>query len=181
MSVPMFLLGFKVMRKGGKFYGCEKRRALRIPIVSLDSVPTLRCEDALVIRRPGFFGSCDGEKNGLRHVRAIASDVLRSQDAPDPGSLVWRYPRVSGGRNPACPVPELWRGEAGAPILDRRQSLLHEAICLLCGTTLPGLHPAGRGQRASSELEDGQGAGQAVYARATPANRDAGASGHRDR
>ena len=33
------------MRKGGTFYGCEKRRALRIPIVSLDSVPTLRCDE----------------------------------------------------------------------------------------------------------------------------------------
>src|SRR5579871_1315156 len=129
------------MRKSGMFCECEKREEdLKMLIDFLDFVPSVRCEDALGIRRPGSSDFDDGEKNDLRRLRKIASGLLRSQDAPDSGSFLWRYPHLPGGGDPACLLSELRLGEARATCLDFRESLLHEALCVLCGEALPYLH-----------------------------------------
>ena len=168
------------MKKSGMFCECERRGDLRMLIVSPDTVPTVRYEAVLAIQRSESCGLCDGEKNGLRRLRWSPSELLRPQDASDSGSLLWGHPRLSGSGNPACLVQALGFGEARATFLDFGQSLLHQAVCVFCREALPCLHCSRGGKGVGAELEDGQGVGQAVYARTTQACWDAGAGGDWD-
>lgn len=171
---------FQVVEKSGMFRECEKREDLKMRIGFLDIDPIPSWEGNLVTRRPGSSGFYDGEKNDLRRLRAIASEFLRSQGAPDSGSVMWRYPHLPFGGGSACLLQELRLGKARATFLDCRQSLLHETVCLLCGEALPRFHPQGCGQGTSFRLAHRQGIGEAVYARATQTGRDAGAFCDRD-
>ena len=159
------------------FCECEKRRDLRMPIVTLDFVSSVRCEAVSAIRRPESCGFSDGEKNILRRLRSSPSEFLRPQDAPDSGSLLWGYPRLFGSGDSSCPLQGLWFGEARAALLDIGESFLHEAICVLCRQALSSLCPSGRGKGVGFRLEDGQGVGEAIYAGTTQARRDTWAAG----
>src|SRR6266508_6968664 len=75
-------------------------------------------------------------------------------------------------RGPARGLPTLWQGEAGAARVPGGQSLLHQALCLLCGATLSGVPDPGCGQGAAAGLAHREGPGAAVHARATAASRD---------
>ena len=147
-------------------------------IVTLDFVPSVRCEGVSAIRRPESCGFSDGEKNVLRRLRSSPSEFLRPEDAADSGSLLWGYPRLSGSGDSACPLQRLWFGEAREVLLDIGESLLHEAICLLCWQALSSFCPSGRGKGIGFRLEDSQGVGEAIYAGTTQTRRDTWATGH---
>ena len=71
-------------------------------------------------------------------------------------------------------MPESEAGEAG---LVGRLSFLHQTVCLLCGPSLPGFDYSGRSRRTAPGLEDGQGFGDAVHARAVAPSGDSRAEG----
>src|SRR5579863_768615 len=152
------------MKKSGMFCECEKRGDWRIRIVFLDFAPSIMCEGALGIRRPGFCGLCDGEKNGLRRLRSSPSDLLRPQDSADTRSVLWGYAHLPGSGDPAGALPKLRCGETGKALLVGRQSVLYQALWLFRGSTLPGFDDPRCGQGVKAGLEGRQGAGQAIHA-----------------
>lgn len=170
-----------MVRKSGMFCECEKREDLKMLIGFLDLVPSVRCEDALGIQRPGSSDFDDGEKNNLRPMRSSALELLRPQGAPDSGSLLWRYPHLPGGGDAACLLPELQFGEVRATSLDFKQSLLHKALCVLCRQALPHLHAPRRCERVGAGLEDGQAIRQAIHAGAVAQAGNTRAERHRNR
>jgi hypothetical protein len=133
------------------------------------------------IPTPASSPSPGGQKNGLWDLRAGATRMVRPQAAPGPGSRLRRPAHLPRGRGAARGVSTLWQGEAGAARLPGRQSLLHQALCLLRGAALSGLADPGCGQGAAARLAHREGAGAAVHARATAARRDARAPGDRAR
>src|SRR5262249_19001369 len=128
--------------------------------------------------RPASFAFCGGGKNKLWGLWARAEGLLRPQGPQAPRPVVWRYPGVPGGRGAARAVPQLRSGEAGEAVLGGRQSVLHQALCLLCRTPVPHGHYPRRRPGVASGLADGQGIGQAVHAGAAATARAAGTKDH---
>ncbi len=133
------------------------------------------------IQRRGSCGSCAGEKNGLRSMWAKSANLLRPQDPSSTRSLLWRHTGVPGVRGAARGLPELRRREAGASAVVGQQPVLHQTVRLLCGAAMSVLDDPGCGSRTSPRLEDGQGAGDGVHARATATGRDTRPEGDRHR
>src|SRR5512135_2763682 len=79
------------------------------------------------------------------------------------------------------PWPELRRREAREAALVGEQPLLHQAVRLLRGPALSVRDDPGCGARTPPRLEDGQGAGNGVHARATPTGRGTRPEGDRHR
>ena len=142
----------------------EKRDDCGTNISSLDFVREQTFKGYLETQGLESSGSREFKKNALWLLRYSASELLRQESAVHTGFIMWGCTGLSGGGISACLLQELWYGETGTTFLDSRQSLLHKALCLLCGKALSGFHPPGRVEGASSGLEDSQGAGQTVYA-----------------
>src|SRR5208337_2717933 len=132
-------------------------------------------------RTPWFSACVAWEKNDLRSLRTCAPDVLRSQGSSGARSFLRGSACLAGGGDSPSLVPKVREGEAGAFGLAGRQSLLHEAFCLLGRAAVSCLDDSRCCPGDPSGLEDGQGAGEAVHGGATAASRYAGASGRRDR
>ena len=130
---------------------------------------------------PWFSVCVAGEKNNLRGLRMWASDVLRSQGSSGAGSFLRGSACLAGGGGSPSLVSKVREGEAGAFGLAGRQSLLHEAFCLLGGAAVSCLDDSRCCPGDPSGLEDGQGAGEAVHDGATAAGGYAGTSSGRDR
>ena len=107
-------------------------------------------------------------KKGWRSLRHDRARVVRSQAALGAGFGVWRLSNLFGDRGASNRLPPMLEGEARETGVARGQSVLQQAICLLCGTALPGYDDQRRCSRNPLELENHQRAGQAVHARATP-------------
>jgi len=60
------------------------------------------------------------------------TELLRQEGATYSGLTMRRDADISGDRDQACIVPEMWEGEAGEDRVVIRQSLLHKEVCLLC-------------------------------------------------
>lgn len=131
--------------------------------------PAPRSPGSSVIRGRGSSPSPGAQKNTLRNLRAPAPQLVRSEDAPRAGSLVRRSPHLPGRRTPARGLPALRDGEAGAARLPGRLAVLHQTLCLLRRPALPGLYDSGCRARDAPELENHQGARDAVHARAAAA------------
>ena len=133
------------------------------------------------IPRRASCGCGGGEKNGLWIVWTAAANLLRPQVPSSARPLLWRHPCVLGDRDPACVLPELQRREAREVALVGQQPLLHQAIRLLRRASLSIRDDSRCGARTAPQLEDGQGAGNGVHARATSTSRDTWAEGDRHR
>ena len=121
-----------------------------------------------------------GKKRPVESVgRAIAPSTTASSAASATSPVATGG--LPGGRGPAGLLPELRDGEAGEAGLAGRQPVLHQAVRLLRRPALSGDDHPGRGPGTAPRLEDGQGAGQAVHARATAPGRHPGTEGHRHR
>src|SRR5262245_6662628 len=146
--------------------------------------PGPQCTASSVIPRPESFAFCAGGKHSLWGLWSKGQELLRSQSAPHSGSLLWRYSDLSGDRTPAGVLPELRPREAREAALGGRQSVLHQALCLVRWATVPGGNPPSCRSRIALGLANGQGVGQAVHAGAVAASGDAcaaGSGGRRDR
>ena len=147
------------------------RRLLGTPIASPAFVQAPRCKGFSVIRRPALCTCIGGGKNGLRSLRHDQARVVRSQAALGAGFGVWRLSNLFGDRGASNRSLLMLEGEARETGVARGQSVLQQAICLLCGTALPGDDDQRRCSRNPLGLENHQRAGQTVHARATPVGR----------
>ena len=114
-------------------------------------------------------------------VWTMAAQLLRPPTAVGAGPVVRRHADVSGCGSAPRGLPEMRGGEARTAGVAGRQSVLHQAICLLRGTAVSGRHDQGCGRGAASGLGLGQDAGEAVHARAVAPRGYAGTTRHRDR
>ena len=110
---------------------CENSAGWMMRIASPDSVRNPRFAVSSEIPKHVSFASCAGEKNGLWGLRESPANLLRPQDPPRARSLLWRYPGVPGGRDPARVLPELRHREAREVELVGRQPVLHQAFRLV--------------------------------------------------
>ena len=143
--------------------------------------PAQQYEAFSVIRRLGYSVYVGGEKNGLRRLRLYQARMVRSQTALGAGFVVWRLSNLLGDRGTPNRLPAVQQGEAREAGEACGQSVLQQAVCLFCGTALPGHDDQRRGSRNPSGLEDDQGVRQAVHARAVTQDRNSGAQGHWNR
>src|SRR5271167_693808 len=140
-----------------------------------------RCMGSSEIQRHAWYLCIGAEKNGLRQVWAWVSKLLRPPAMGGPGFVLWPVADLPGVRTAAGGVPQVWQGEVRGFELAGRQSVLHQTVRLLRGATLSGRDHQGGGTRTGVGLEDGQGVGQAVHARAGAQERLAGTRSHRYR
>ena len=139
------------------------------------------CEEFSETRRRAWW-SCGGvEKNRLWSVWIWVAELLRQEAAARARFVVRRYPRLSGDGGAASGLSDVWRREARALGMVGRQSVLHQTLCLSGGTAGSDGHDQRRGPRVALGLGDGQGVGEAVYARAVAARRNSRTRSGRDR
>lgn len=161
--------------------GWQKREGCWTSIGSPDVVRLAKFRGFSVIRMLVSSVWFDVKKNCLWPLWDCSPEFLRSEDPTGSRSFLRRQENFSGVGEAARLLPEVRQGETRKARLAVRQSLLHEEICVGCGETLSCDDDFRCGQRVSSRLEDSQGVGQALYARAAQADRDPGAAGDRDR
>ena len=125
---------------------------------------------------------CDGaQKNALWGVWSSTPGLVRPTRAMGPGPCLRRPAHLLGSGSATRVLPALRQGEARTAGLPGRQSVLHQALCLLRGSALSLGDGQGHRRGASSGLGDGQRAGQAVHARPTRPHANPWAEGHRHR
>ncbi len=74
-----------------------------------------------------------GQKNGVWDVRPAQPELLRPEAAAGSRLVMRRHPRFPGSRDPAGRMPALRQGEARAACFLAGQSVLYQALRLLCG------------------------------------------------
>jgi len=120
-------------------------------------------------------------KNGLWGVRDSAPELLRPGAPTSAGSAVRSVSDLAGSGNPPSRLPYVPCGEAGAAGVSARARTIHAPLCPLRRSALCQRDDQGRGQGTAAGVGCGQGARQAIHARATRARRQAEPSDHRDR
>ena len=133
---------------------------------------------SLEIPEPGSLVSSGGEKNCLRRLWPRPSYLLRPEDQQGSRSALCQPAHLSGSGNPPNRLSKVRESEAGEAGLVGRLSFLHQTLCLLRRASLPGFEYSRRCRRAALGLEDGQGLGDAVYARDAASNGYSRAEGH---
>ena len=166
------------MKESGMIWGCENNDDCGTPIVSRVFVQAARCKEFSVIQRRACCVWIGGGKNGLRQLRSDQSGLVRSQAALGAGFGVRGLSNLLGHRGASDRLPAVRKSEAREARLAGGQSVLQQAVCLLCRAALPGHDDQRCGSRNTPELEDHQRAGQAVHARATAQDRCSNAQGH---
>ena len=104
-----------------------------------------RCEEFSVSPRRVSSALYAAQKNGLRQLRQNAARLVRSTGSSDSRSVVRRYASVPGVRGSPGIVSKLWQSEARAIGVFGEQSVLHQALCLLCGAAVSLGDHQGRG------------------------------------
>ena len=144
-----------------------------------------------IVQEPGFEGyleipghgcsSLSGrKKNDMRVLRSDPLELLRQEGALDTRPVLWGCSDLSGGGGTASPMPEVWESEAREVELACEQSLLHQAVCALCGAEVSHHDRKGCGQGVEVGLAYGEGTGQGVYGGATSAASCSGSWSDRD-
>src|ERR1700727_1759778 len=117
--------------KPGMIVECENPCAFQTRIGSPASGPRPPSGAFSVTPRHASCRCGATEKNGLWRLRAIPARLLRPQAAAHPRPVLWRHPRVPGGRGPTRGLPPVRRREAGETPLVGGQPLLHQTLRLL--------------------------------------------------
>jgi len=167
--------------KSGTIPGCENTDACGTPTAFPGSVRAQRCAAFSVTRKRGSSAFVGGEKNGLRSLRPRSSSLVRSQTASSTGPALWGHAGLPGAGDPPRGVQGLRQSEAGEAGLAGGQAVLHQALRLLRGPSLPEHDDQGRGRGNPPGLEDGQGARRAVHEGATASSGDSRSQGDRGR
>lgn len=121
------------------------------------------------------------KKNGMWLLRHRLSELLRQGNTADTGLILRGCKDISGGGSPAGTVQKVRESEAGEAAMAGKQSLLHEAVFLLCWEEVPSHDRQGCCERTEVELACGQGAGEGMHAGATSAQSGGGSANNRDR
>src|SRR6266568_9598419 len=143
----------------------------------LASCQRRRSMEPLVI--PGHESCLSGgaEKNGLWSLWLGVLQLLRPTALGGARSVVWPDANLLGVGNAPSGLPKVPSGEGRTLGMAGGQSVLHQTVCLSCRTALPRLDHHRGGRRTPFGLEDGQGVGPAVYARAVAPGRVSSAVG----
>ena len=152
------------VEKSGMIWRCENNDGCGTRIASLAFVRDQQCMVFLAIRRRVLSVSIGGGKKCLRYLRLHQARMVRSQATLGARLGVWRLSNLFGYRGTSDRLPAVQESEAREAGLAGGQSVLQQAVCLLCGATLSGHDDQRRGSRNPFGLEDGQGVGQAVHA-----------------
>src|SRR5919197_801018 len=131
-----------------------------------------------VIRRRASSPSFGAQKNGLQGMWSDALELVRPHDTAGAGFVQRRHAGLSGIRSSAAAMPLLRPGEAREARFPCRNSVLHEAVCLVCRPALSDEHNSGRRRGAASGLARRQGTGQAVHGGPVGASRCACSQGN---
>src|SRR6478736_9175950 len=143
----------------------------RTSIAFLVSYPFPGSEGCLVI--PWRWSSLFvvAEKNGLRRLRTSLSELLRQALPTCSRSLLWRQARLSRLPLASAAVYAVLGREDRTPRLARGQSTVHQAVRVFRRPPLSPNSLEGGGRGTVPRLARGQGAGQAVHARAIASHR----------
>ncbi len=110
---------------------------------------------------------CGGaEKNGLWSVWLFVQQFLRSTALGGARSVLRSDANLLGVGDAQSGLRQMPSRERRTVGLAGGQSVLHQTVRLLRRSPMSRLHDQGRSRRTAFGLEDGQGVGQAVYARA---------------
>src|SRR5882724_6307093 len=159
--------------------GCQKRLSAATWLTrthSLVSEPQPSPTACLVTRRCGSLLSHGVQKNLLWNVRSDASQLLRPYATAGTGLVERTVSHFARHRGASDSMPSVSRGEARAPGVPGRQSVLHPTLCVLRGPTLSLGDDQGHCRGAAPGLGRGQGTRQAVHACAAQASRYTGST-----
>jgi len=147
--------------------GWEKGDDCWTSIGSPDIVREQMFEGNLETRGHGSSGLSGCKKNGLWQLWQETSEPLRQEGTADTGSVVRRCADLPGGGGSAGLLSGVRKGEAGEVGLACQQSLLYEAVYLLCGAEVSSDDGTGCCEGAALGLAYGKGFGEGVYGGAT--------------
>src|SRR3990172_5412426 len=142
--------------------GWEKRGNCWTNIGSPDFVREQEFRGYLETRRHGLFNLSVLKKNSMWVLWDGSLESLRQGGALDTGFIMWECEDISGSFGSESILPEMWESEKGETGLSCKQSLLHEAVCLLCRTEVSGDDCKGCSEGAEAGLENCEGIGQGV-------------------
>lgn len=125
---------FQARAISGMIAGWQRGKAYWTPTGPPGFVQGRRSRGDSAIRRPGLSSWCGGKTNRVRVVWDHSSEFLRSQGPPDSRSVVRGDAHLPGNGDPPGSVSTVWQREAGEGAVGGGQSVLHEAVCLVCGT-----------------------------------------------
>ena len=117
---------------------CKSINAFGTRIVSPASPPSTPCAASLGTPEPLSFALCGGEKNGLWSLWPCSSDLLRPEDPQDSRSALCGQTHLSGSGDASSRLSKVRESEAGEAGLVGRLSFLHQTICFLRGSPVPG-------------------------------------------
>ncbi len=157
--------------------GWKNRGDCWTSIGSPDIVQKPEFEGYLEIPGQGSLSLSGFKKNAMGLLRNGLLELLRQEAAEGTGSFLWGYSDLSGGGGAAGSVSEVWESEAREVKLACEQSLLHQAVCDVCGTEVSHHDPEGCGQGVEVRLAHGEGTGQGVYGGAASAQSCSGSRG----
>lgn len=120
-------------------------------------------EGYLETRGHGLSGLSGHKKNGLWLLWYGSSELLRQEGAADTGFVLRGCTDLPGGGGTAGLLPGVREGEAGEVVLACQESLLYEAVCLLCRVEVSGDDGTGCGKRVEVGLAYGEVFGQGVH------------------
>src|SRR5258708_35787396 len=140
-----------------------------------------RSMEPSVIPGPEWCLSGGAEKNGLWSLWLGGLPFLRPTAVGGARSVVWSDANLLGDGDAPSGRPEVPSREGRTVGMAGGQSVLHQTVCLSRRTALPRLDDHRGGRRTALGLEDGQGVGPAVYARAVAPGRVSSAVGDRHR
>jgi hypothetical protein len=151
---------------------CDTRRGARTARSTCAGNWCVQCAvGARLYKRPSL-SSVSWMPKDARERNGCPRSVLRRHPGavgPSETSGQQSKQRVFGVRGTPRALSELRQGEARATRLPGRQSVLHQALRLLCAAALPTVEHPRCGQRTQPGLAHGQRAGQAVHGRAARA------------
>src|SRR5271166_1259424 len=122
--------------KSGMICGCQKHRsaaAWPMRTHSLVSAPEPSATADLVTRTCESLSSHAAQKNVLWHLRNDALQFLRPHEAASAGLVERTVSHFARHRGASDSMPSVSRGEARAPLVPGRQSVLHPTLCVLRG------------------------------------------------
>lgn len=110
-----------------------------------------------------LFNLSGHKKNGMRLLWKDTLESLRQEGASDTGFILWGCTDLPGSGGSANILSAVWEREAGKTGMAGEQSLLHETICLFCGTEVSNYD----GQGCSEGVPAGLGYGEDITCRSS--------------
>src|SRR3989338_1079489 len=143
--------------------GWEKRGNCWMNIGFQDFVQEQKLRGYLEIRRHVLFNLSGLKKNSMRVLWGGSSESLRQEGSPNTGFILLECTDISGSGDSTGIMSGVRESEDGETGLACQQSLLHEAICLLCRAEVSWDDCNGCSEGVEAGLGNCEDIGQRVY------------------